>query len=108
MSKQNTYLSKGVRVLLQKYFVLHCTCRFFKLTALMLEYFKSINWFVIEGFTGLKVRLTSSIKSINEDEEEEKESYFNENSSKKKRERERKGWRKLFNINKSAKIKNCK
>lgn len=56
----------------------------------MFEYSKSINWSVIEGFTGVKVRLTSSIKSINEDEEEEKESYFNENSSKKKRERERK------------------
>lgn len=56
----------------------------------MFEYPKSINWAVIEGFTGLKVRLTSSIKSINEDEEEEKESYFNENSSKKKeREKER-------------------
>lgn len=68
----------------------------------MFEYSKSINWSVIEGFTGLKVRLTSSIKSINEDEEEEKESYFNENSSK-KRERERDGWRKLFSINKSAK-----
>lgn len=44
----------GVRVLLQKCFALHCTCRFFKLTALMFGYSKSINWFVIEGFTGWK------------------------------------------------------
>lgn len=78
-------------MLLEKDSVPHCTCRF-KLTALKFEYSKSTNWsLLLRGFYWFESqRLTSSIKSINEDEEEEKESYFNENSSKeKKRERER-------------------
>lgn len=55
----------------------------------MFEYSKSTKSLLFEGVYWFESqRLTSSIKSINEDEEEEKESYFNENSSKRK-ERER-------------------
>lgn len=42
----------GVRVLLEKYFVLHCMCRFFKLTALMFEYSKSIKWLLWRDLLG--------------------------------------------------------